>query len=78
MIHPPLVPVFGELEPDPGCSDCGACMEHDGCADSQNPLQDGDCEECGACRDCIELCARMRANHPPDPPPPTCTEDADR
>lgn len=42
---------------DPGCGACGTCMEHDGCADQQNPLQPGDCETCGACRLCIEDCA---------------------
>lgn len=62
--HPPLVPVFGEMEPDPGCSDCGTCTLHDGCADAEHPIQDGDCETCGACRACIELCARMRETDP--------------
>lgn len=62
--HPPLVPCHGELEPDPGCPECGSCIQHDGCADEQHPLQDGDCESCGACRDCIKQCEQMRANQP--------------
>jgi hypothetical protein len=64
VTHPPTVPVFGELEPDPGCSDCETCMDHDGCADSGHPVQDSDCETCGACRACIALCAQMRAADP--------------
>lgn len=56
--HPPMVPCHGVLEPDPGCPECGACIQHDGCADKQHPLQEGDCESCGACRVCIEQCER--------------------
>lgn len=60
--HPALVRDAGELVPDPGCSSCGACMQHDGCADVDNPLdlKRGDCAECGACADCIARCAEDR------------------
>lgn len=49
--------IFESGEIDPGCSSCGTCINHDGCADEQNPLADGDCPECGACAACIDLCA---------------------
>lgn len=44
---------------DPGCSACGTCIEHDSCADADNPidLDRGDCPECGACGGCVAECA---------------------
>lgn len=45
---------------DPGCDACGTCIGHDGCADSQHPLQPGDCEDCGACAGCITDCEVSR------------------
>jgi hypothetical protein len=48
---------------DPGCSRCGTCIEHDSCADKDNPidLDRGDCPECGACGDCIAYCVTTPA-----------------
>lgn len=61
-VHPPLVPDCGVLVPDPGCSSCGTCMEHDGCAFAGGePLAPGDCENCGACADCIADCSAQRS-----------------
>lgn len=43
--------------PDGGrCDECGSCINHDGCADSQHPLAEGDCPACGACAACIVAC----------------------
>jgi hypothetical protein len=52
---------------DPGCGACGTCIEHDSCADADNPLDldRGDCPECGACGDCIALCATTPAEDVP-------------
>lgn len=48
----------------PGCSTCGTCMGHDGCADKQNPLGVRDCADCGACASCIARCADERRKVP--------------